>query len=105
MGDLIDRAALLKEIDALYHGSVDGYEPMSDEEKGIYLCAIEVRDAPAVDAEPVRHGHWRVQKIQGHRKGTVRRLCSACGANNGNRKSNFCPNCGAKMDGERRDHG
>ena len=97
MGDLIDRAALLKEIDALYHGSVDGYEPMSDEEKGIYLCAIEVRDAPAVDAELVKHGRWEVHKILGNKKGTVRRICSVCGSNNGNRKSPYCPNCGAMM--------
>lgn len=58
-----------------------------------------------VDAEPVRHGHWETKEyttedsfddwIVIHHK----EVCSECGKGQGER-SKFCPNCGAKMDGE-----
>lgn len=63
-----------------------------------------ISDAPTIDAEPVRHGRW----IKGH--GMMppeyfgRHKCSLCGHFALSRKigheelSNYCPNCGAKMD-------
>ena len=48
---------------------------------------------PTVDAEPVRHGKW----IFGG-DGCV--LCSVCDEEVPNYiHRNYCPNCGAKMDG------
>lgn len=57
---------------------------------------FDVYDAPTADVAPVVHGRWKCHKyieeyqceICGHfiRFGTVK---------------NYCPNCGAKMDGER----
>lgn len=62
----------------------------------LWVSDIMIEDAPTIDAEPVRHGHWIGKPIAGY--GTVR--CSACGnvfsENNG--KWNYCPDCGAKMD-------
>lgn len=53
----------------------------------------EVRYMPAADVVEVRHGKWN--------KNGNGRDCSICGfkyyANGG--LFNFCPNCGAKMDG------
>ena len=85
MADLIDRAALVHD---LIHN------------RSFYPVCVRraIEDAPTIEAEPVKHGHWKAQKIMGNRRGTVRRSCSACGRSNGNRKSNFCPNCGAKME-------
>lgn len=61
--------------------------------------------APLVDAEPVRHGRWETKEyttedsfddwIVIHHE----EVCSECGKGQGER-SKFCPNCGAKMDGE-----
>ena len=55
-------------------------------------------DLPKVDAEPVRHAQWEIDK--------VRPYCSLCGGEAhinrfgmGYILSPFCPNCGAKMDG------
>jgi ribosomal protein L37E len=48
---------------------------------------------------PVRHGRWIDKPYTGGRRPTVIRYCSLCGHNNNNRKTNYCPNCGAKMDG------
>ena len=53
---------------------------------------------PTVDAVPVRHGKWI------DRNGAIvapfweRYECSECGARSDN--SNYCPNCGARMDEE-----
>lgn len=58
-----------------------------------------IRNQPVVDAEPVRHGRWM------HLSNTWGE-CSVCGERNKYLKRwNYCPNCGAKMDGERREDG
>lgn len=60
----------------------------------------DINDAPTVDAEPVRHGHWRgvnpmVDTVE----------CSECGYQIVSEEliTPYCPNCGAKMDEERED--
>lgn len=50
------------------------------------------KDTPTADVEPVRHGHWVEDKY-----GSVFE-CSYCGYSTDFRLSNYCPNCGAKMD-------
>ena len=64
-----------------------------------YTEIKEVMDEqPTVDAVPVRHGKWI------DRNGAIvapfweRYECSECGARSDN--SNYCPNCGARMDKE-----
>lgn len=52
----------------------------------------EIENAPTVDAEPIRHGEWIESKVGGYDK------CSVCREST-LAKYNFCPNCGAKMDG------
>lgn len=49
----------------------------------------------AIEAEPVRHGRW--ERIDWYPCGHDF-ICSACDSRN-DRRSNFCPDCGAKMDG------
>ena len=55
-----------------------------------------VRNALTIEAEPVRHGRWEFKHPNGW-------ACSECGEwglmidNRGICKSNYCPNCGAKM--------
>ena len=66
-----------------------------------------VDEQPTVDAVEVVHGHWtalyKVDTWMGI--STIDCfVCSECGKDN-NRKGNYCPNCGAKMDGERKDNG
>lgn len=66
-----------------------------------------IDNAPTVDAEPVRHGRWdnipntymTVASKFGSYSGYAT-SCSACREVNPNAyKTNYCPNCGAKMDG------
>ena len=54
-----------------------------------------IKEAPTIEAEPVRHGHWTLDR---HEHG----VCSVCHMTSvdiiGGEFHNYCPNCGAKMD-------
>ena len=52
---------------------------------------------PAADVAPVVHGRW----VTHYRSGTpvAEGYVSTCCDMWNNRKSDYCPNCGAKMDG------
>lgn len=65
-----------------------------------WLCSI-VDEVPTVDAVEVVHGRW-IEKP--YLLGTTR-YCSICGQNYGMPHGvfNYCPNCGAKMDGGNED--
>ena len=57
--------------------------------------------APTVDAVEVVHGEWgEIYTCHGERLWGYK--CSQCEQDNPN-KSNYCPNCGAKMDGGNED--
>lgn len=61
----------------------------------------EILDIPAADVAPVKHGHWIEQ--ENWIPDDYYYTCSACGEDyntiDGTLDYNFCPNCGAKMDG------
>ena len=88
--------------------------PFTEFDEGGWSCKVQavavedIQNIPAVDVAPVRHGHWE------RNKSIVQ--CDVCGfglfpdgyffengecthANEQNFRLNFCPNCGAKMDG------
>ena len=50
-----------------------------------------IRKIQAADVAPVRHGKWL------HRKNGVA-YCSECEVDTVEDETNYCPNCGAKMD-------
>lgn len=58
---------------------------------------------PSADVAPVRHGRWAYCGT--YIDGITMFTCSCCGDKQNGRngwswKKNFCPNCGAKMDGK-----
>lgn len=57
---------------------------------------------PTADVTPVRHGRWIERKehfyFQNGCKEWINFYCSECDAPN-NSPTDYCPNCGAKMDG------
>lgn len=61
---------------------------------GLAICiASEIAEIPAADVAPVVHGRW----VFGG-DGCV--ICSECNEEESNdNHRNYCPNCGAKMDG------
>lgn len=90
MSDLISRSALLEE----FAGSGFVLESF------VRHC---IEKAPAVGAEPVRHGRWINKTEMRHGICDYRFDCSECGHifwAAGVKNFGFCPNCGEKMDGE-----
>ena len=94
MKEYVEREALLEEIiepwKRIYEQCT--YQPVND----LYRMIMKrIKRAPAVDVEPVRHGEWvKTPYIE------VKR-CSCCEKPSNISKGipNYCPNCGAKMDG------
>ena len=62
-------------------------------------CLSIVKKAPVADVVKVVHGEWIYKGIAD--------MCSVCGRwlviEQASADLNYCPNCGAKMDGERKD--
>lgn len=61
--------------------------------------ADKILAIPAADVAPVRYGKWNVEwdAERDQKRLFVRIVCSNCGLKTG-QKSNYCPNCGARMD-------
>ena len=89
--DLIDREKLVQEIKSQSNRLCLGNISTSDIDVEDIVQLIV--DAPTVDAEPVRHGHWDDEC-----------RCTACGWYGDDWykrdavRFSYCPNCGAKMD-------
>ena len=65
---------------------------------------IAAKCAPTIDAEPVRHGEWILNPCNLYNDATW--VCSVCGNEwvliDGtplDNQMNYCPKCGARMDG------
>lgn len=69
--------------------------------KTIFGDLIEVIERePAVDAAPVVHAKWHLCRMnvpKGHGQMYSAWRCSACHKHE-RKRSDYCPNCGAKMD-------
>ena len=92
----IDADALIpSEVHTVVVRKADGEEVWAS-----VLYAEQIDNAPTVDAEPVRHGHWSKRQ-----DGELYNLpfsvvcCSVCG-NPQSTETPYCSNCGAKMDEE-----
>ena len=83
--DLISRTSLLRNI-GRYGASIDPYNITR-------LITQKILAEPEVDAEPVRHGKWRECGYADIWR------CTKCNKYFGHH-GNYCPNCGAKMDGD-----
>ena len=101
MTRLIDADALRERM---YH---DAFETDSDMQKWDSGCWIRYKmfenaleEAPTVDAEPVKHGHW-VEILDSPMLPLKLSMCSECGAEYAPQQTphfSYCPHCGAKMD-------
>lgn len=65
--------------------------------KGLITALEAIHDAPTIEAEPVRHGRWEEHPdVCSLFRGWE---CSECKQIISGGRGNYCPNCGAKMDG------
>lgn len=92
-GDLISRSALLAE-----------YEWLKSQVSACSVCEVmehmeRIRNAPAVEAEPVVHARWEFKCVQ-----QIAPNCSNCGMLSIQWYPN-CPYCRAKMKNGRKPNG
>ena len=86
MIDIDERMPLIK--------AIKGWARTEDERKLVQIVINTLEAAKTVDANPVKHGTWSTC------------TCSECGEKWGPRNQftrrhyQYCPVCGAKMDGE-----
>ena len=71
---------------------------IADDNLNPVVTETEIDETPTVEAKPVVRGKWHVQDNT-----FTKFKCSNCKAKNFTMKSNFCPNCGADMRGEKND--
>lgn len=102
MADYISREAAVKI--ATKYGLVNG--SALGRHSGLADCiAIEIEGLPIADVEPVRRGwwetfdssYWRSTQYGVQAIDCVKIRCGLCGRGSAVR-TNYCPNCGAKMD-------
>lgn len=107
MAEYIERKALRETFDNADADIVEEYEDGAcDWGFGRQNILEVINSVPAADVAPVRHGRWDnipntymcVAGRDGSYHGNAT-SCSACNEINPNAyKTNYCPNCGAKMD-------
>ncbi len=93
MAEYIEREALYKEVTEKYHDITGGSYPFNIV---AYDMAQLVKNAPAADVDHVVHGRWihDINNLYG---------CSECFGRetmSHKKRKPYCPNCGARMDGE-----
>ena len=97
---LIDVDDAIEKINGL---CVDGNENWIGTENQSFVDHSEVIDilcdAPTVDVVPVVHGQWERYYYDSGEQIGDEWYCSECSMCNDRRRTWYCPNCGAKMDG------
>ena len=98
MAEYIEREALLQTISETVLFSVRGGAKLpTPEMRGANKVIDRIKSAPTAEVVEVRHGEWEYHETDENDMRIVK--CSVCG-----RKQygtpNYCPNCGAKMDGK-----
>ena len=89
-----------EQFDVVCDANENREERSDDFIAGVLWMLNRIDEAHTVDAAPVRHGSWSETYDPDDGFMAKKYYCSACGDWNTYGKSHFCPNCGAKMDGE-----
>ena len=97
---LIDANNLIEEIREERCYNCRNFKDMKCDYCGTADYIYMIEDMPAVEAKPVVHGRWIDKEEYA--------VCTECGGRSGTQydgvepiplMTQFCPNCGAKMDG------
>lgn len=111
MADYIDRQAAIDAMDVLCQehrykipGKVETYSQYNEAwQDALDRAEGAIGNLPSADVQPVRHGHWEHDKSGA----TICSVCSKYIFDDGIYHlvwyTNYCPHCGAKMDGERKE--
>lgn len=92
----------LIDVDALITFMKKGWRLFPSSELQHTCDMTDIENAPTIDAEPVRHGHWIATPYTDYDDTYECSVCGACWTFiEGTPKDNeafYCPHCGAKMD-------
>ena len=126
MTEYIEREAISEEIRKFYYKNPPNFSYGEGFDRGLDRAQRAILDAPAADVVPVRHGRWLLEanKDKVNCRWNVTAECSNCCDEKKEiwagffpnvpdwlardtalidaksvKLSNYCPNCGAKMDG------
>ena len=100
MTEYISREAVLSKCANIWDNADETTQTGVDTINTIDKITDFIESLPATDVQPVRHGRW---ECVGHDDTTYWYRCSVCGHeehDNMTKHDNFCPNCGARMDGD-----
>ena len=104
MSDLISREAVIKAMENNSY-MVEVYGTKTKIIDRMMMCC-EIAELPTIEAVPVVHGSWERTDITEDEDGWALYRCSCCDWHttcyysfSASPTYNFCPNCGAKMDG------
>lgn len=104
MAEYIEREAISEEIRKYYYKNPPNFSYGEGFDRGLDRAQRAILDAPAADVAPVVHGRWDDSGRYTFPGGSTAVRCTNCGCaltvseyhlNNWN----YCPVCGAKMDG------
>ena len=99
MAEYIEREALLKNARSV----LEFRKQHNMDAKEIYSVISWLKWVPAADVAPVVHGRWIKNEKASENHVEAIYVCSACQnweAWGETEKTNYCPNCGARMDGK-----
>ena len=104
--EYIERGALIAEMQDCKYA-----KPCNDWQRGVNASVdihiTGIKHMPAADVAPVVHGYWKWEtKIEPQAQNRL--YCSVCdneclAKGDYYEKSKYCPHCGARMDGERKE--
>ena len=108
MAEYIEREAISEEIRKYYYKNPPNFSYGEGFDRGLDRAQRAILDAPAADVAEVRHGRW-ISLTECANEGVYCSICKKkvwksdyawCSKKSRNKlQSNYCPNCGAKMDG------
>ena len=97
MAEYIERDALMRRIKEIHCAECDSYHGVRCRACWVDDTLDYIDSEPAADVAPMRHGRWIIDSAGG------KIACSDCRCiylrYNGGLPPNYCPNCGAKLDG------
>ena len=71
------------------------------QKKGVLMAISKLKEAPTADVVEVRHSYWQCSNVRMSSRDITCRYCHRTETiNNGNEDFEYCPHCGAKMDGK-----
>ena len=95
--EYIEREALMRRIKEIHCAECNSYHGLKCKACWVDDALDYIESEPAADVAPVRHGRWSRFYKSGVKvdEGFVSSCCDMWNE----RRSNYCPNCGCRMDG------